>query len=308
MRVWPQFRSALPWDLVAVTTYFTISFVFLYVGMIPDLAKLRDSAPSLLARRAYGVMAIGWRGTAREWWFHRIAYGLLAGLATPLVISVHSIVSMDFATSVLPGWHSTVFPPYFVAGALFSGFGMVATILIVVRRWFGIENVITTRHLDAVAKMMLITAWMVSYGYFVENLLAPSSEDPTERFLLLHVRPFGPHAVTYWIVLACNFLIPQALWSKRVRVSPALLFIISITTNVGMWTERFMLIVTSLERDFLPSSWGRFVPSLVDLALLVGTFGLFATLMMAFMRLFPFVPVHEVQKLAHEEQISGVAA
>lgn len=308
MRVWPQFRSALPWDLVAVSTYFTISAVFLYVGLIPDLAKLRDRASSKWARRIYGVMAIGWRGNARQWSYLRIAYGLLAGLATPLVISVHSIVSMDFAIALLPGWHSTVFPPYFVAGALFSGFGMVATILILIRPWLGVGNVITKRHLNAVATMMLITSWMVSYGYFVEYVLAPSSTDPTERFVLLQARPFGQHAVAFWLVLTCNFVLPQALWSKRVRISPLWLFVISITTNVGMWTERFMLIVTSLERDFLPSSWGRFVPSVVDIAMLVGTFGLFATLMMAFIRLFPFVPVHEVQKLASDEASARRAA
>ena len=301
MKVWPQFRSALPWDLVAVSTYFSLSAVFLFVGLIPDAAKLRDRAPNIWSRRFYGVLALGWRGTAREWSYHRIAYGLMAGLATPLVISVHTIVSMDFAISILPGWHSTVFPPYFVAGALFSGFGMVATILVLIRPWLRVENVITTRHLDAVAKMMLVTAWMVSYGYFVEYVLAPSSPDVTEKALLLHERPFGHHATTFWVIMTCNFALPQLLWMKRFRVEPKLLFALSITTNIGMWSERYMLITTSLERDFLPSSWGHFAPTLVDLALLAGTFGLFATLMLGFLRLFPFIPVHEVQKLAHDE-------
>jgi molybdopterin-containing oxidoreductase family membrane subunit len=297
MRTWPQFRSSLPWDVAAVTTYFTVSLLFWYLGMVPDLALVRDHAPGVARRRIYGVLALGWRGSSAAWSRYRVAYGLLAGLATPLVVSVHSVVSTDFAIANLPGWHSLLFPPYFVAGALYSGFAMVLTLMLPVRRLYRLEGVITPKHLDVLGKMMLLTGWIVAYAYLTEIFIAWLGGDRYEMWTHLHARPFGPFAAAYWTVVVCNALVPQALWFRRVRVNAGLLFAITILAQIGMWTERFMLIVTAESQDFLPSSWGMYWPSIVDWSLLFGTIAFFLLLFLLFLRFLPFVPITEL--LAH---------
>jgi Ni/Fe-hydrogenase subunit HybB-like protein len=296
MDVWPQFRSSLPWDVVAVTTYFTVSLLFWYLGCVPDFATVRDMAPSVWQRRVYGVLALGWRGTAHAWSRYRVAYGILGGLATPLVISVHSIVSMDFAIAILPGWHSIIFPPYFVAGALYSGFGMVLTLMIPVRRLYRLENVITTTHLDMMAKMLLLTGNIVTYSYVVEIFLAWYGGDTFERWTYLHSRIQGPFAATFWIVIFCNSVTPQVLWSKRWRTSPIRLFVVTLFVQLGMWMERFMLIVTSQSQDFLPSSWRAYRPSLIDGTILFGTIGFFLFLFFLLLKYVPFIPIAELKE------------
>lgn len=298
--VWPQFRSALPWDFAAITTYFTVSFLFWYLGLVPDLALARDTAPERWRRRWYGIFALGWRGEAGHWRHYRIAYGLLAGLATPLVLSVHSIVSMDFAMAQLPGWHSTIFPPYFVAGAIYSGFAMVLTLMIPARRIFRLHDVITTRHLDAAAKLTLVTGWVVLYAYVIETFIAWYSGEPAERYTYLVDRPFGPLAWSVWFTYLANLVVPNLLFVRRIRRSPVWLFFLSIVINVSMWLERFWLIVTSQHRDFLPSSWHGFLPTYVDGTLLAGTMFLFLFLFLLFLRFVPFIPVSEVKELRHE--------
>ena len=300
MRVWPQFRSALPWDFFAVATYFTVSLLFWYVGLIPDLAGVRDAAPGVTRRRIYGVFALGWRGSARQWHHYTAAYGLLAGLATALVISVHTVVSFDFAITNLPGWHSTIFPPYFVAGAIFSGFAMVFTLLIPTRRAFRLERVITERHLDAMAKVFLTTSLIVAYSYIVEIFLAWRSHEPYERYTMLVFRPRGTYAPEFWIMMVCNVFVPQIFWSRRARTSPLTLFVASILVNLGMWTERFVLIITSQARDFLPSSWHVYVPTPVDGAILLGSFCFFGFLYLLFIRWVPFIAAHEIKHLSYE--------
>jgi len=300
MQVWPQFRSALPWDFAAILTYFTVSLLFWYTGLVPDLAAARDRAPTRAARITYGIFALGWRGAARHWQAYRIAYGLLAGLATPLVISVHSIVSMDFATSQLPGWHSTIFPPYFVAGALYSGFAMVITLVVPLRRIFHLEDVITTRHLDSIGKMALAMAWILIYAYVVETFLAWYRGDVFERYTLLVSRPSGPYAWIFWLMIACNCLVPQVLWSRRLRTAPLVLFAASLLIQAGMWMERFIIIVTSLNRDFLPSSWHIYAPTWVDWSLLAGSISFFLLLFLLFLRFVPFIPIGEVKHLRRE--------
>jgi Ni/Fe-hydrogenase subunit HybB-like protein len=304
MDTWPQVRSALPWDAAAVSTYFSVSLMFWYLGLVPDLAGLRDRAPTRARRIIYGIFALGWRGSVQQWRHHRVAYFLLAGLATPLVLSVHSIVSLDFASTVLPGWHSTIFPPFFVAGAIFSGFAMVVTLLIPARRVFGLHNVITARHFDAIAKMILVMSWIATYSYVSEAFIAWYSGDRYEIYQQLINRPFGWYAWAYWLMLFCNCVVPQLFWSARMRRNLAVLFAASILINVGMWLERFEIIVVSLSRDFLPSSWHIFVPTWVDLGILTGTLGFFGLLFLGFLRLVPFVPVAEMKQLnaelAHE--------
>jgi molybdopterin-containing oxidoreductase family membrane subunit len=297
MRVWPNFKSALPWDVAAVSTYFTVSALFFYLGLLPDLASLRDRAPDRARRLIYGVLALGWRGSARHLRHYRVAYGLLAGLATPLVVSVHSVVSSDFAISLVPGWHSTIFPPYFVAGAIFSGFAMVATLMVPMRRVFHLEHVITRRHLDNVAKMLLVTGWIVIYAYVIELFLAWYGADESEMYTQLHAFFYGPNGWVFWLTLACNCLVPQLYWSARVRQNAAALFVSSLFINVGMWSERFSIIVISLERDYLPSSWRAYAPTWVDWSILLGTISFFLFLFLAFLRLVPFIPVAEVKEL-----------
>jgi Ni/Fe-hydrogenase subunit HybB-like protein len=302
MRTWPQFRSALPWDAAAVATYFIVSVLFWYVGLLPDFASLRDLAPGRGRRIAYGILALGFRGSARHHSHYRLLYGLLAGLATPLVLSVHSIVSSDFAITMVPGWHSTIFPPFFVAGAIFSGFGMVITLLVPARRVFGLDNVVTEKHLDALGKMALTTGWIVIYSYVIELFMAWYSGSPFERWQFFLSRPFGPNRAVFWVQMICNVGATQLLWSRRVRTTPVALWVISIFINVGMWCERFVIIVMGLQEDFLPSSWRSYSPTVVDWSLFVGTIGFFLLLFLTFLRVFPFIPVSEVKELAHEER------
>ncbi|HLX63174.1 MAG TPA: NrfD/PsrC family molybdoenzyme membrane anchor subunit [Planctomycetota bacterium] len=300
MGLWPQFRSPLMWDFFAVSTYATVSLLFWFIGLIPDLATLRDRAKHTFARVAYGILAMGWRGSARHWKRYQIAYLLLAGLATPLVVSVHTIVSFDFSVAILPGWHSTIFPPYFVAGAIFSGFAMVLTLAIPLRYFYGLEDFVTERHLDYMAQVMLATGLIVAYGYLMEAFSAWYSGNQFERATALN-RAFGPYAPVYWIMLACNVLVPQLLWSKKVRRSAAMLFVLSILINIGMWMERFMLIVTSLHRDFLPSSWGMYRPTFWDLSTYFGSIGLFFALFFLFIRLLPMISIYEMRELVSEQ-------
>ena len=305
MAVWPQFLSALPWDFAAILTYGTVSLLFWYVGLVPDLATVRDHAPGRARRIVYGIFALGWRGSARHWQQYRIAYGLLAGLATPLVISVHSIVSMDFAITQLPGWHSTIFPPYFVAGALYSGFAMVLTLLLPLRWAFRLQNVITEKHLDSIAKMVLAMGWMMIYSYGIEFFIAWYGGNRFERYTFLFARPLGPYALVYWLMMVCNVLTPQLLWWRRLRRSALVLFAAALLIQIGMWSERFIIIVTSLNRDFLPSSWHFYAPTWVDWGLLLGSLGFFFLLFFLFLRFVPFIPIHEVKHLAHGLRAEG---
>ena len=257
MGMWPNFRSPLLWDVFAVSIYGTVSVLFWYVGLIPDLATMRDRAKTRIRKFVYGFFALGWRGSVRQWHHYETAYLILAALATPLVLSVHSIVSMDFAVSLLPGWHTTIFPPYFVAGAIFSGFAMVLTLMVICRKAFRLEHIITLRHFDYMAKIMLVTGTMVGYAYATEFFTAWYSGNPYELFTFLN-RALGPYAWAYWIMVTCNVISPQIFWFKKARTSIPILFVVSIVINIGMWFERFVIIVTSLHRDFLPSSWGYF--------------------------------------------------
>ncbi len=304
MSVWPNFRSPLLWDVFAVSTYALVSLMFWYMGMIPDLATLRDRATTKVRAFIYGLFALGWRGGNRQWHRYEVAYLLLAALATPLVLSVHSVVSFDFATSQLPGWHASIFPPYFVAGAIFSGFAMVLTLLIPARQFFGLREIVTRRHLEIVAKILLATGLMVGFAYSTEFFMAFYSGNPTERFVFAN-RAFGPYAWAYWIMVSCNVLIPQLFWSKKLRTNLAVLFTVSVLVNVGMWFERFVIIVTSLHRDFLPSSWGMFTPTYVDVLTFVGTFGIFFTLFLLFVRYLPMVAMAEVKTVMPQAKFHG---
>jgi molybdopterin-containing oxidoreductase family membrane subunit len=299
MGVWPQFRSPLVWDVFAVSTYGTVSFIFWYVGLIPDLATLRDRARHRLARIVYGMLAMGWRGSAMHWKRYEMAYWLLAGLATPLVISVHTVVSFDFAIGIVPGWHSTIFPPYFVAGAIYSGFAMVMTLAIPIRLFYGLEDFITMRHLQAMAKVLLATGLIVGYGYLMEGFMGWYSGNRFESYMMAN-RLLGPYAPLFWALLLCNVLAPQALWFRRIRANVPALFVIAIVVNIGMWLERFIIVVTSLHRDFLPSAWGLYFPTVWDWATFVGTIGLFLALMFLFIRVLPMISIFEMRELVSE--------
>lgn len=302
MGLWPQWRSPLVWDIFAISTYLIVSLLFWYVGLIPDLATLRDRAclhGQRFARHAYGLLALGWRGEARHWARYESAYLLLAGLATPLVISVHSIVSLDFAVGNTPGYHSTIFPPYFVAGALFSGFAMVVTLAIPLRRTFGLHDFITDRHLANAAKVMLATSLIVAYGYAAEIFTAFYSGDEYEVFMTVN-RWSGPYAPLYWAMMTCNVLVPQALWWRAVRHSPRVLFAICLVVNVGMWMERFLIVVSSLHRDFTPSAWGMFYPTAWDWVFLFGSIALFVWLFLLFVRFLPVISMAEMRELVHD--------
>ena len=294
MQMWPQFRSPLLWDVFAVGTYATVSVLFWYVGMIPDLATLRDRSKNKLRQFLYGIFALGWTGSSRHWHRYERAYLLLAALATPLVLSVHSVVSFDFATSQLPGWHTTVFPPYFVAGAVYGGFAMVLNLAIPARAYFGLKEIITVRHIENCCKVMLGTGMIVAYAYCLEFWTAWYSGSHYERFAFLN-RAFGPYWWSFWIMIFCNVVAPQFLWSKKIRTNMLLVFIIAFFANCGMWFERWEIIVTSLTRDFLPSSWYAFRPSPIDLLMLLGSFGLFFTLFLLFCRFLPVVAMAEVK-------------
>jgi molybdopterin-containing oxidoreductase family membrane subunit len=300
MDLWPQWRSPLVWDVFAVSTYATVSLLFWYVGLLPDLATLRDRANNRWAQYAYGFLAMGWRGSARHWHRYRTAYLLLAGLATPLVVSVHSVVSLDFTVAIVPGWHSTIFPPYFVAGAIFSGFAMVVTIAVPLRAVYGLRDFITARHLDNMAKVMLATGLIVAYGYLMETFMAWYGDNPFEAFTLLSNRPAGPYAHTYAIMMICNVVAPQLLWSARIRANPIGLWLIALVVNIGMWLERYVIIITSLHRDFLPSSWGMYHGTFWDYSTFYGTIGLFLALMFLFIRFLPVISITEMRELVHE--------
>jgi Ni/Fe-hydrogenase subunit HybB-like protein len=299
MGVWPQFRSPLVWDVFAVSTYASVSFMFWYVGLLPDLATLRDRARHPLARLAYGILAMGWRGSAIHWKRYEMAYWLLAGLATPLVISVHTVVSFDFAIAIVPGWHSTIFPPYFVAGAIYSGFAMVMTLAIPIRRFYGLEDFITMRHLRAMAKVLLATGLMVAYGYLMEGFMGWYSGNRFESYMMAN-RLFGPYAPLFWALLLCNVLVPQAIWFRRIQDNVLALFIIAIVVNIGMWLERFIIVVTSLHRDFLPSAWALYIPTVWDWATFLGTIGLFFALLFLFVRVLPMISIFEMRELVSE--------
>jgi Ni/Fe-hydrogenase subunit HybB-like protein len=302
MNIWPQFRSPLIWDVFAVSTYATVSLLFWFVGLIPDLATLRDRSQSRTGRMIYGMLAMGWRGSAHHWHRYETAYLLLAGLATPLVVSVHTVVSFDFAVGIVPGWHTTIFPPYFVAGAIYSGFAMVMTLAIPIRAVYDLEDFITMRHLQNMAKVMLVTGLIVAYGYGTEAFIAWYSGDKYEGFVPMN-RMFGPYAVAYWMLILCNVIIPQALWFKRVRTNVPVLFIISLIVNVGMWLERFVIVVTSLHRDFLPSSWGNYAPTFWDWSTFVGTIGLFVALLFLFLRFLPMISIAEMRTILPEAKV-----
>jgi molybdopterin-containing oxidoreductase family membrane subunit len=294
MGIWPNFRSPLLWDVFAVSTYFTVSLLFWYMGLIPDLATMRDRAKGRIAQIGYGIFAVGWRGSTRHWLHYEKAYLLLAGLAAPLVLSVHSIVSFDFAVSNLPGWHTTIFPPYFVAGAIFSGFAMVLTLLIPLRKWYNLEHIITIKHLENMGKIILLTGSLVGYAYSMEFFIAWYSGNPYESFAFVN-RAFGQYWWAYWIMISCNVISPQFIWFKKIRQSPIALFILSIFVNIGMWFERFVITVTSLANDFMPSSWDYYVPTIWDIATLVGSFGLFLTLFTLFCRFLPMIALAEIK-------------
>ncbi len=306
MGTWPNFTSPLLWDVFAVSTYATVSLLFWYLGMVPDLATLRDRATSRWRFYLYGILSLGWRGSQRHWHVYEKAYLLLAALATPLVLSVHSVVSFDFAVSQLPGWHRTIFPPYFVAGAIFSGFAMVVTLAVPARELFGLKDFITPRHLDNMAKIILVTGCIVAYSYLVEYFMAWYGGSPWEQFQLLD-RLLGPMGWCGWIMLTCNAVVPQVLWLRKARVSPWLLFAVSVLVNVGMWFERFVIIVGSLHRDFLPSSWGSYSPSCVEVLTLVGSFGLFLTLFLLFCRYLPMVAMAEVKSIMPSAEGGGLS-
>ncbi len=307
MALWPQFRSPLVWDVFAVGTYLTVSLMFWYVGLIPDLATLRDRSQSRIGRAVYGMMAMGWRGSAVHWSRYETAYLLLAGLSTPLVVSVHTVVSFDFAVAIVPGWHSTIFPPYFVAGAIYSGFAMVLTLAIPLRWAYGLEDFVTDRHLDLMARVMLATGLIVAYGYMIETFMAWYSASPFESYMMLN-RMTGPYAVWYWMLILCNILIPQLLWFQRVRAKPALLFVVAIIINVGMWLERFIIVVTSLQRDFMPSRWGMYYPTVWDWATFLGSIGLFLSLLFLFIRFLPMISIFEMRQLLPEAEIKEEVA
>jgi Ni/Fe-hydrogenase subunit HybB-like protein len=294
MSMWPQFKSPLLWDVFAVSTYATVSILFWFVGLVPDLATLRDRATSKTKQIVLGIFSLGWRGSHRNWLNYEKAYLILAGLSTPLVLSVHTIVSFDFAVSILPGWHTTIFPPYFVAGAIFSGFAMVVTLMVIARKAFGLEGLITIKHLENMNKIIVATGTMVGYAYGMELFIAWYGGNEYEWYAFVN-RLFGPYKWAYWSMVSCNVIFPQLFWFKKVRTSIPAMFVISIIVNIGMWFERFVIIVSSLHRDYIPSSWTYFRPSIYDISTFFGTFGLFFTLFLLFLRFMPAVAMSEVK-------------
>jgi molybdopterin-containing oxidoreductase family membrane subunit len=302
MNYWPQFRSPLLWDVFAVSTYATISVVFWYLGMIPDLATLRDRSTSKLGQFVYGLAAVGWRGSVRHWVRYETASLLLAGLATPLVLSVHSVISLDFSVALMPGWHTTIFPPYFVAGAIYSGFAMVLTLAIPIRRFYHLEDLITIRHIDNMAKVMLATGLIVAYGYSTEIFMSWYSASHWEYFMMWN-RMFGPMGWSYWVLITCNIALPQLMWLRRFRVNVGLMFLMSLIVNTGMWFERFVIVVTSLTRDYLPSSWGTYRATKWDYATFLGTLGLFTFLFLLFVRFLPMIPMSELRMMLPQAKV-----
>ena len=302
MGLWPQFRSPLIWDVFAISTYATISALFWFVGLIPDLATLRDKSKNQAAKIIYGMLAMGWRGSARHWHRYETTTLLLAGIATPLVISVHTIVSFDFAVGIIPGWHATIFPPYFVAGAIYAGFAMVLLLAIPLRKLYGLEDYITMRHIRNMSKIMLATGLIVAYGYMMETFTGWYSSNTYEEFMIKN-RFFGPYAPQYWTLMFCNVIAPQLLWIKRVRHSLAAVFVVSLIVSVGMWLERFIIIVVSLHRDFLPSSWGQYQATKWDWSMFLGTIGLFLSLMFLFVRFLPMISIFEIRGILPQAEV-----
>ena len=305
MGLWPQFRSPLIWDVFAVSTYATVSALFWYTGLIPDLATLRDRAKSQRVARFYGVLSLGWRGSARHWQRYEKAYLLLAGMSTPLVLSVHTVVSFDFSVGITPGWHATIFPPYFVAGAIYAGFAMVLLLAIPLRRWYHLEDFITMRHLENMAKVTLVTGLIVVYGYAMEAFYAWYSANLYEQFMMYNRAWHGPYAWTYWLLIFCNGLTPQTLWFKRLRTNTTWLFIMALIVSLGMWLERFVIVVTSLHRDFLPSSWDMYYPTFWDYSTFFGTVGLFILLFFLFVRVLPMISIFEMRTMVPEAEVKG---
>ncbi len=302
MWLWPQPRSPLIWDVFAVSTYATVSLIFWFTGLIPDLATMRDKAPHGFQQKLFGMLAMGWRNSAKHWARYQKAYLLLAGLSTPLVISVHSVVSFDFAVSILPGWHTTIFPPYFVAGAIYSGFAMVLSLAIPVRRWYHLEDLITMRHIECMSKVMLGTGLIVAYGYAMELFMSWYSGNIYERYAFYNRVWAGNYWWTYWLLILCNILLPQLLWSRKIRMRISAVFAIALIVNVGMWLERFVIVVTSLTRDFVPSSWGMYYPTVWDWATFIGTIGFFLSLMFLFIRGLPAISIFEMREVVHHEE------
>ena len=301
MILWPQFRSALVWDFFAVSTYFTVSLVFWYMGLIPDLALARDQADKGWLKRFYGILCLGWRSAGSHWQKYKIIYLLLAGLATPLVVSVHTVVSFDFAISLVPGWHSTIFPPYFVAGAIFSGFAMVLVLMIPIRKIYGLQSIITEAHFDKMGKITLTTGLIVGYGYLMETFIGWYSGNFYEWFHIVN-QAWGPYGFIFWIVLFCNVISIQILWVPRLRRNAVVLFLLSIVINIGMWAERFMIVVGSLHRDFVPSAWGIYIPTVWDWATFLGTLGFFLVGFLVLFRIFPLFANFEIEELAARMQ------
>ena len=301
--LWVNFTSPLLWDVFAVSTYFTVSFVFWYVGLIPDFAALRERTTNKIKKLIYSLGSLGWRNSNRHWQHYEMVYLILAGFATPLVLSVHTIVSFDFAVSILPGWHTTIFPPYFVAGAVFSGFAMVQNVLIFIRKIFNYEHIITLKTLENMNKIILVTGSMVGYAYAMEFFIAWYSGVQAEQFTFIN-RAFGPYTWAYWIMVSCNVISPQLFWFKKIRTTIPVMFAIAVFVNVGMWFERFVITVTSLSRDYLPSSWGYFTPTLTDFGILIGSFGLFFTLLLIFTKTLPVVSIAEVKAVVDGAQHS----
>ena len=302
MGMWPNFRSLLMWDVFAVTTYLTVSALFWFMGLIPDFATMRDTAKKAWQKIVFGMLAMGWRGDARHWHRYETAYLLLAGLSTPLVLSVHTIVSFDFSTGIVPGWHATIFPPYFVAGAVYAGFAMVLTLAIPVRKFYGLEDFITMRHIQNCCKVMLATGLIVAYGYMMEAFFGWYSGNTFEQFMMKN-RMFGPYGFMYWILILCNVAIPWTLWWKKLRSNLTWIFIVSMFINVGMWLERFVIIVMSLNRDFTPSAWRMYYPTIFDFTMFFGTVGFFLTLMFLFIRFVPMIPIFEMKTLLPEGKV-----
>ena len=297
--MWPQFRSPLEWDVFAVSTYGTVSVLFWYMGMIPDLATIRDRATTRIRRLFYGILAMGWRNATNHWRNYELAYLLLAGLSTPLVLSVHTIVSFDFAVAQIPGWHTTIFPPYFVAGAIFSGFGMVLTLILPLRAVYRLHDLITQQHIDNICKITLATGTMVGYAYSMEFFIAWYGGNPFESFAFIN-RAFGQYWWAYLIMVSCNVISPQLFWFRKVRENPAAVWIISILVNVGMWFERFVIVCTTLANDFMPSSWGYYSPTIIDILTYFGTFGVFSVLFLLFVRFLPMMPMAEIKLVLPE--------
>jgi molybdopterin-containing oxidoreductase family membrane subunit len=301
--LWVNFTSPLLWDVFAVTTYLTVSFVFWYIGLIPDFASLRDRTKNKIKKVIYSITSLGWRHSNRHWQHYEMVYLILAGFATPLVLSVHTIVSFDFAVSIIPGWHTTIFPPYFVAGAVFSGFAMVQNVLIFIRKIFNYEHIITIDTLEKMNKIMMLTGMMVGYGYSMEFFIAWYSGVQPEQFVFLN-RAIGPYAWAYWIMISCNVIFPQLFWVRKFRRNIKLMFVVAVLVNVGMWFERFVIVITSLSRDYLPSSWAHFTPTLTDMGILIGSFGFFFTFLLLFTKTLPVVSIAEVKSVVEGSQPS----